>query len=173
LNELWQLDTFDLARYQYFNKDYKYLLVGIDVFSRKAYAEPMIKRDGVSVREAFIKMTKIVQPKTIMSDNESAFLSNAFSEYLHEKQIPLNLNGLGDHHALGIIENFAGGIKTKLTRMSLDNKSTRWINSIGAIINRYNRSPHGTLNGICPDDATKKAHESMILDINIVKNRKE
>ena len=73
LNELWQLDIFDLARYQYFNKDYKYLLVGIDVFSRKAYAEPMINRDGVSVREAFIKMTKIVQPKTIMSDNESGF----------------------------------------------------------------------------------------------------
>ena len=28
------------------------------------------------------------------------------------------------------------------------------------------------MNGICPDEATKKAHESIILDINIVKNRK-
>ena len=67
---LWQLDIFDLARYQYFNKDYKHLLVGIDVFSRKAYAEPMTNKDGVSGREAFIKMTKIVQPETIMSDHE-------------------------------------------------------------------------------------------------------
>ena len=33
-------------------------------------------------------------------------------------------------------------------------------------------SPHEALNGISPDGATKKAHESMILDINIVKNRK-
>ena len=66
LNEIWQLDIFDLARYQYFSKDYTYLLVGFDFVSRKAYAEPMINRDGVSVREAFISMTKIVQPKTIM-----------------------------------------------------------------------------------------------------------
>ena len=43
LNELWQMDIFDLASYQYFNK-YKYLLVAIDVFSRKAYAEPMINK---------------------------------------------------------------------------------------------------------------------------------
>ena len=56
--------------------------------------------------------------------------------------------------------------------MFFDNTSTRWTKSTGAIINHYNRSPHEALNGINPDDATKKAHESMILDINIVKNRK-
>ena len=92
-------------------------MAGIDVFSRKAYAEPMISKDGGSVREAFIKMTKIVQPKTTMSDNESTFLDNEFSEDLHEKQIPLNVNALSDHHALGIIDNFAGTIKTILTRL--------------------------------------------------------
>ena len=72
----------------------------------------MINKDGVSIREAFIKMTKIVQPKAIMSDNESAFLGSEFSEYLHEKQIPLNVNALGDLHALGIVNNFALRIKT-------------------------------------------------------------
>ena len=68
----------------------------------------MIKTDGGSVREAFIKVTKIVQPKTIMSDHEPAFLGNEFSEYLHEKQIPLNINAVGDHHALGIVDNSTG-----------------------------------------------------------------
>ena len=74
MNEVWQLDILDLARYQYFGKDYKYLLVGIDVFSRKEYAQPMINKYGGSVREALIKMTKIVQPMTIMSDHEPVFL---------------------------------------------------------------------------------------------------
>ena len=68
------MDIFALAGYQCFNKDYKHLLVGIDVFSRKAYAEPMINKRGGSVREAFMKMTNIVQPKTITSDHEPAFL---------------------------------------------------------------------------------------------------
>jgi hypothetical protein len=34
LNELWQMDIFDLSRYQYFNEYNRYLLVAIDVFSR-------------------------------------------------------------------------------------------------------------------------------------------
>ena len=55
--------------------------------------------------------------------------------------------------------------------MFSDNNSTRWISSIAAIINHYSRSPHEALNGISPDDATKKAHERMILDINIVTER--
>ena len=88
-----------------------------------------------------------------------------------KKQIPLNVNALGDHHALGIIDNFAGRIKRILTALFLDNSNTRWIHAIGAIVKRYNRSPHEALSGISPDDATKKAHESMILDIHIAKNR--
>ena len=142
-------------------------MVGIDVFTRKVYAEPMIDKDGGSVREAFIKMTKIVQPKTVMSD----FLGNEFSEYLREQQIPLHVNALGEHHALGIIDNFSGIVNRILTALFLNNNSTIWINSVGAIINHYNRSPREALNGISPNDATKKTRESMILDINIVKNR--
>ena len=89
---MWQVGIFDLSGYQYFNKDYKYLLVGIDVFSCTAYAGTMINRDGGSIREAFIKMTKIVQPKAITPDHEPVFFGNEFSDYLHEKQIPLNAN---------------------------------------------------------------------------------
>ena len=45
------------------------------------------------------------------------FLGNEFSEYLHEKQIPLNANALGDHHASGIIDNFAGIIKQMINSL--------------------------------------------------------
>ena len=77
---------------------------------------------------------------------------------------------IGDHHVLGIINNFAGRINRTLTVFFLDNNSTRWINYMGAIINHYNGSPHEALNGISPNEATKKSNESMILDI--VKNRR-
>ena len=49
------MDIVDLARYQHFNKRYEYLLVVVDALSRKAHAEPMINKNGSSVREAFIK----------------------------------------------------------------------------------------------------------------------
>ena len=62
-------------------------------------------------------MTKCVKPRCIISDHDPAFLSNEFSSYLDKLQIPLNVNALGDHHVLGIIDKFAKRIKTILTAM--------------------------------------------------------
>ncbi len=58
-DELWQMDIFDLSRYQRYNKEYKYLLVAVDVFSRKAFVEPMKNRNTPAVLEAFEEMTNI------------------------------------------------------------------------------------------------------------------
>ena len=44
-------------------------------------------------------------------------LSKDFTEHLDKLQIPLNVNAISDHHALGIIDNFAKRIKTILTAM--------------------------------------------------------
>ena len=52
------------------------------------------------------------------------------------------MNALGDHHALGIIDNFAKRIKTTLTAMFLKNNKTRWIDYKEGIVNHYNRSEH-------------------------------
>ena len=54
------MDIIDLARYLYSNKGHKYKLIAVYVFSRKAYAEPMINKHGSSVKEAFINMSGIV-----------------------------------------------------------------------------------------------------------------
>ena len=56
LNELWEMDIFDLSRYRLFNKHYKYILACIDVFSRKAYIQPMINKDDITVKQSIIKI---------------------------------------------------------------------------------------------------------------------
>jgi hypothetical protein len=66
-----------------------------------------------------------VKPRSILSDHDSSFLSKEFTEHLDKLQIPLNVNAISDHHALGIIDNFAKRIKTILTAMFLKNKNTK------------------------------------------------
>ena len=86
------MDIFDLSRYQRYNKEYKYLLVAVDVFSRKAFIEPMKIRDSPAVLEAFKELTKIFKPRSIISDHDGAFTSNIFQKYLDQLKIPLTLN---------------------------------------------------------------------------------
>jgi len=171
LNELWQMDIFDLSRYQLFNKGYKYILATVDVFSRKAFAVPILNKDALTVKDAFIQITKFVKPRCIIADHDSAFLSHEFSTYLDKLQIPLNINALGDHHALGIIDNFAKRIKTIFTSMFLKNDSTRWINFLDKIIDNYNNSETQALEGLTPNEACKEGNKPKVININLEKKR--
>ena len=101
------MDILDLSRYKYFNKENRYILAAIDVVSRKAFAVPLINKDGNTVKAPFIKVTKFVKPRCMIADHDAAFLSKEFSSYLDKLQIPLNVIALGDHRVLSIIDNFA------------------------------------------------------------------
>ena len=40
-NEIWNIDIFDLSKYDKYNKGYKYIFCAIDIFTRKAFCVPM------------------------------------------------------------------------------------------------------------------------------------
>ena len=50
-----------------------------------------------------------------MSDNDSSFLGSEFQKVLVKHDIHHDPNAVGDHNALGIIDNFAKRIKRILT----------------------------------------------------------
>ena len=47
------------------------------------------------------------QPRVLLTDNDKAYQGSFFQQVLDDKEIVLNMNTVGDHHALGIIDNFA------------------------------------------------------------------
>lgn len=170
-NELWQMDIFDLSKYMKQNKDYRYILCCIDVFTRKAYAEPMLFKDSESVTKAFARILAFnkVQPRSIISDNDAAFQQLIFQKLLEMKGIAINYNALHDHHVLGIIDNFAKRLKTILTTTFLKEHNTEWLNVLQKILDIYNNSQHSAINDIKPDDATKPQNKETIVSINVEK----
>jgi hypothetical protein len=117
-----------------------------------------------------IMKTSKEKPLNIMSDNDKAFLGSAFEEVLEKNNIMLNTNIINDHHALGIIDNFAKRIKTTLSKIFLKTKTTIWINSLESIITLYNNTEHSSINDLTPNEV--KDNQNDILDINIIKNQK-
>ena len=167
------MDIFDLSLYKYFNQDYKYIMAVVDVFTRKAYVEPMKNKDSVSCVTALNNIMQKAhdKPRVILSDNDAAYLNKPFQDLLNSKQIALHTNALHDHKALGIIDNFARRIKATLTKTFLDDKSTRWINKIEAIVQNYNFSEHSGIANIEPNEATQEKNYVQILDLNMAKNQ--
>ena len=190
INELMQLDIFDMQRYKNDNKvgdiTYPYMLVLIDVFSRYAYVEPLEDKTKEPVLETFKKLvdkvmakqspSKVLKEKTksysihqILSDNEGSFQSTIFEKYLEDNNMVLTMNAKHDHRVLGIIDNLARRIKTILTKTFLFNKNKRWVDKIDHIINIYNKTPNLSLDGLSPAQALKPENFDKIVRINMMK----
>jgi transposase InsO family protein len=56
IDYLWQADLVDVSNLAGHNDGYRYLLTVIDVFSKYAWAVPLLKKDSRSVTEAFERL---------------------------------------------------------------------------------------------------------------------
>ena len=80
INEIWQIDIYDLSRYETSNKKYKYLFAVVDVFTRYAYIIPLKNKDIESTTKAIQEVLSYHKeaPNLIMSDNDSSFMGSEF-----------------------------------------------------------------------------------------------
>ena len=77
------IDLIDMSNYLYDN--YKYILTGIDLFSKKANGLALKDKSQKEINKAIKEIIKESQPKSIRSDNGSEFISKDFKKILHEK----------------------------------------------------------------------------------------
>jgi transposase InsO family protein len=161
INEIWQIDIFDMTRYAGSNKGYKYMFACMDVFTRYGYIVPMKNKDITStttaLKEILSKNKSGPQssPNLIISDNDSSFMGEMFQKVLTDHDIHHSPNAIEDHNSLGIIDNFAKRIKRILTAQFLETKNKNWIDNIQEIIKTYNNSSHSSLGGFTPAEAMK------------------
>jgi hypothetical protein len=179
VNERVQMDIMDLTRYKMYNAkfidhvehEYIYVLICVDVFSRKAYAEKMTGKDTDDVIKAFELILHDMKPgpRTLMTDNEPAFNNPKFTTLLDKNKIVLHMNALNDHNALGIVDSFIAKFKQTLAAVFLRSKYLIWIDKYKNIVDVYNKTPHNAINNLTPNDAMKDDNYSQILKINIEK----
>src|SRR5256885_730340 len=75
----------------------------MDIFSRKAYAEPIKRKTPEDVLAQLKKNFELSgSPNIIASDNGSEW-KGVVAKFLKEKKIVHRTNEVGDHHVLGVI----------------------------------------------------------------------
>ena len=175
VNEIWQIDIYDLSRYDKSNKGFNYMFAVVDVFSRFAYIVPLKNKDIDSTTKALEEILSYNKssPDLVMSDNDSSFLGDKFQKLLVKYNIHHDANAIGDHNALGIVDNFAKRIKRILTAQFLHTQNKNWIDNIQKIIRTYNISPHRSLDGLSPTDAMSEDKDitQFLFLINLYKSQ--
>ena len=139
------MDIMDLTRYRLFNAkgigttshEYLYVLLCVDAFSRKAYAEKIEgKTTEDCILQAFDSILQDLNPKprSRMTDNEPAFDNQMLITLLDKHEIALTMNALNDHNALGIVDSFIGKFKHTLAAMFLRSQYLTWIDKYKNIV---------------------------------------
>lgn len=89
INELWQADLVEMIPYSSENKNFKYILMVIDCFSKFGYATCLLDKRGESITKAFRDIfTKFNQiPSKICTDFGKEFYCKPFRALMKEFKI--------------------------------------------------------------------------------------
>ncbi len=132
------IDLIDYTTKQY--KNFKWLLTGIDLFSKKGYAVPMKDKEGKTVSQAMEKMLKsmLKLPSSVRSDNGSEFIDEHFKKTLLKNNIKQIFSKASTPQSNGNIERFNGILKRALEMDRAQTNNNNWLKSLPIILKAYN-----------------------------------
>jgi hypothetical protein len=165
-NEQLQIDLLDYSKYSNSNKNFSWILIGIDVFTRKAYAEPIKNKTPISVLNAFQKFG--IKPFTVIHDDGNEY-KGAFLKYIKENDINTVTINSKYHSALSVVDRFSRTLKSIIEKEFTANNTVNWINSLSSIVENYNETPHTGIRDIKPNDADETPNKERISSLNFWK----
>ena len=113
-DNIWGADLADMQLLSRYNREYRFLLCVIDIYSKNTWVIPLKDKKGISIVNAFQKI--IVdskrRPNRIWIDKGSKFYDNSFKKWIKENDITMySTNNEGKSV---IVERFIRTLKTKI-----------------------------------------------------------
>ena len=144
VNDTYQIDLVEMIPYAKQNKNYKYILTVIDIFSKYAWAVAVKTKSSKDVGNA---MRKILEsghvPRNIHSDKGKEFYNSEFKQLMNRYKI--NLYSTYTSLKASIVERFNRTLKTKMWKQLHLNGSYKWIAILPKLIESYNNTKHSTI----------------------------
>lgn len=139
---------------------YKWLLTGVDFFTKKGYAVPMKDKTEKAVIAAFRRLVQQMTepPGSIRSDNGSEFIAEGFKRLLEEMAIKQVLSSAGKPQSNGQIERFNGILKRLIKMNYASSGKNDWVSELPVYLDGYN-STYQRVIKMSPNEA-----ESTMLD---------
>lgn len=164
-------DLVDVSDMANANAKVKYLLTAIEPFSKRAWIQPLLRKDGGSVTAAFEKILDGLNFKPIIffSDQGKEFLNSNFRTLLKKRNIDLRTSKDADVKG-SVIERFNQTVLTKVHKYLTREKTNHYLDVLPDILKNYNETPHSAT-GLAPNRITHRNKEKVWLRLHKAKSR--
>ena len=172
IDEIFGADLVDMNEWKKDNNKIRYILTVIDVFSKFAWAIPLIDKSGASIKEGLDTIFKDRIPEFLWVDQGSEFYNSTVKALLKKHNIEM-YSTFGDHKS-AVIERFNRTLKTNMWKAftASNASSLKWVDMLPSLIHTYNNKYHRTIK-MTPTEASKKKNEDEAMmninDVNLPK----
>ncbi len=155
-NQKWQIDLIDMNQYVKNNKNFRYILNCVDIFSRKIWMRPLKKKESTNTKNSLENIiTNInIKPKLIQVDNGLEFLGE-FKQYCDDNSIKIIYNQSYNPNQNSVVERSNEEVRKIIRAYMLQNKNNIWYNLLPKVEeNRndgYNENLKATPNQLWSD----------------------
>ena len=161
---VWGVDLADMQSLSKFNKEIKYLLCAIDLFSKYAWVIPLKDVKGTSIVNAFQKIiSKERKPNKIWVDQGSEFYNQSFKDFLKINNIEM-YSTFNEGKSVAP-ERFIRTLKNKIFKHMTAISKNVYFDVLDDIVNKYNNTVHRTIK-VKPIDVTNDSFAEYNEDSN-------
>ena len=152
INDLWQADLVDLSSLARYNDNYRFILMCIDVFSKKAHAVPLKSKNANVVRDAFEAIIEEhgSKPEHLQTDKGTEFKNVIVQNYLTQQNIKFYTTE-NETIKAGVCERLNRTIKEKMFRYFTHKSTLRYVDILQDLMNSYNNTFHRSIK-MAPND---------------------
>ena len=158
-----EMDLIDMQKYAHYNSGINWILVIVDVFSKKAWAFPLKDKSATTVSKqvsSFLDSEKYVSK--IQSDNGPEFKNLEMESVFNEHNVKHIFSKSYTPQTNGAVERLNQTLKNMIFNYMTYHRTYRWFEILPSIISNYNTSRHSST-GMTPD----RLHETQ--DNNLLK----
>ena len=150
----WQADIVEMQDFKNVNNDNRYLLMVIHIFSRYAWARPLLNKEAKTVIAAFESILEQGgrRSASLQTNEGKEFDNRHFRTFLNENNMKFFV--IHSEFKASLVERLNRTIKDKMYKYFTFTGSRRWIEVLPQLIKSYNASVHRSI-GIAPRDVNR------------------
>lgn len=166
VNDQWQADIAYFHQFKSQNRGYMYFLVVVDCFSRFGYISVLKNKSSESVTKAFLNIMKVShdKPKWLQTDLGTEFYGAKFETMLIRNDI-FHFSTSQPAIKCSMAERFILTIRKLLKLYFTANQTKTYMNVLPDLLFNYNNSPHSSLGGFTPSQASKRKNWARVYEI--------
>ena len=164
-DNIWGVDLADMQSLNKFNKEFKYLLCAIDLFSKYACVIPIKDKKGTSIVNAFEKIISKGQrkPNKIWVDQGSECYNQSFKDFLKINNI--EMYSTYNEGKSVVAERFIRTLKNNIFKHMTTISKNVYFDVLNDIVTKYNKTIHKTIK-MKPIDVTNVSYAEYNEDFN-------